>query len=96
MLVDSHCHLHFIDYDKLGMDIDSTIDAARASNIEQMLCVATRMEQMPELIKLSEKYHDVVISVGVHPNEEEIHEPTVQELQKYSTLKKVKLSQAMW
>lgn len=45
-----------------------------------MLCVAIDMEKYPEMRALVEGYDNISVSVGVHPNEQDCHEPTSEEL----------------
>lgn len=69
MFVDSHCHLHLIDYDKLQLTEKDVVLNAAKNNVEHLLCVATKLEQFSELNVLAEKYSNVSISIGEHPNE---------------------------
>ncbi len=80
MLIDSHCHLNLIDYEKLGSDLNSAVDAAKQNGIEHLLCVATTLEQFPDILKIAEDYSMVSASVGLHPNELVECEPTVEQL----------------
>jgi TatD DNase family protein len=67
MFVDSHCHLHFLDLEKLGITLDDVVQNAINNKVTNLLCVATRTEQHQELIKIAEKFPSVKISVGLHP-----------------------------
>ena len=69
-LVDSHCHLNMIDLSEFDNDIDRVISRARANGVEHMLCVCVEPNDLPALYQLAEKYPDISISVGVHPNTE--------------------------
>lgn len=77
MFVDTHCHLQLLDYVKLGTDMDTVVQEAVANKVLTMLCVATHLDQTPELYNIAEKYINVKISVGLHPNEDIPHEPKV-------------------
>lgn len=79
MYVDSHCHLQLMDYAKLGMDMDMVVQQAVENKVFNMLCVATDMEQLADLYHIAKKYINVKISIGLHPNEDAIHEPTVED-----------------
>ena len=39
MIVDSHCHLDRLDFDKLDLNLDQVLDKARAKKVEHFLCV---------------------------------------------------------
>lgn len=76
-LVDSHCHL---DFDPLGADVPSVLSRARDNGVAHMLCVSVTLERLPGIIDLAHRHPRVYASVGVHPNEREGRDPTVDEL----------------
>lgn len=80
-LVDSHCHLDLLDLSALGQEsLDGVIAHARELGVTGMLCVSIRLEEFPRVLALSLAYDNVYGSVGVHPNEREGREATVEEL----------------
>ena len=79
-LIDSHCHLDRLDLDALGGDIDHVIQQAGELDVKQMLCVAINLELWPEMMQLVESQDNVYASVGVHPNENEGEDPSVERL----------------
>ncbi|HSX19673.1 MAG TPA: TatD family hydrolase [Gammaproteobacteria bacterium] len=76
MYVDTHCHLQLLDYSKLGIDMDAVVQQAVDNQVFNMICVATHMDQSAELYHIAEKYINVKISIGLHPNEEIAREPS--------------------
>lgn len=80
MFVDSHCHLDMIDLERFKGSFDDVLGAARGAHIEHMLCVSVNLEDYPRMRALVEDQPDVSVSVGVHPNETEGEEPTVERL----------------
>lgn len=76
-LVDSHCHLNF---EPLGASIDGVLHNARANGVAHMLCVNVTIETFAQVRAVAHRYIDVSASVGVHPNERDVHEPTIDEL----------------
>jgi TatD DNase family protein len=80
MLIDSHCHLDRLDLKPYENDFDCLMQQIRAENIEHLLCIAIDLEAYPAMRKLVANYDDISVTVGVHPNENEGHEPTVEEL----------------
>ncbi|WP_338521662.1 TatD family hydrolase [Candidatus Legionella polyplacis] len=68
MLVDSHCHLHLIDFNHTNKDIDCIINDAYKNNVKHILCVSTDLNDYITLTKLSDLYKNVSISTGLHPN----------------------------
>jgi TatD DNase family protein len=80
MLVDSHCHLDMLDLDSYEGGLDGVLTTARDQGIGHMLCVSVNLEDYPAMLSLTEPYEQVSVSVGVHPNEQNGHEPDVEEL----------------
>jgi TatD DNase family protein len=78
LLVDSHCHLNF---DPLSARLSDVLANARDAGVGHMLCVGVTIERFPEVQALARRYPNVFASVGVHPNERDVHEPSVQELE---------------
>lgn len=80
MLVDSHCHLDRVDLTPYDADFSRLIAATRDAGVDHMLCVSIDLESYPQMLALVEAYPDVSVSVGVHPNDFDRREPTVDEL----------------
>ena len=80
MLIDSHCHLDMLDLTGTDGSLQPFLDAARSNGIEHMLCVAVNFEDWPRMCAKVRDYPEVSISVGVHPDHADCHEPTVEEL----------------
>ena len=76
-LVDSHCHL---DFDPLGTDLDGVLSRARTAGVGYLLCVSVVIEKYKEIQLITSKFSHVFSSVGVHPNERDGRDPTVDEL----------------
>jgi TatD DNase family protein len=77
MLVDSHCHLDFPD---LAGKLDEVFAAMAANGVTHALCVGVNLEQLPAVLDLAEKHANLFASVGVHPDYEEVEEPSVERL----------------
>ncbi len=80
MLVDSHCHLDRVDLTPYGGSFPELMSAIRASGVRHMLCVCIDLESLDAMRSTVANYADVSISVGVHPNEQQTREPSVEEL----------------
>ncbi len=85
MYVDTHCHLQLLDYVTLGTDMDAVVQEAIDNKVYNLLCVATHLDQMPELYHIANKYINVKISAGLHPNEDIPIEPSVEDYIKAAT-----------
>ncbi|WP_456374591.1 TatD family hydrolase [Thiolapillus sp.] len=80
MLIDSHCHLDRVDMSPYEGDFSRFMDETRAAGIRHMLCVSIDLETYPAMRSLVDPFADISVSVGVHPNDRERHEPDVEEL----------------
>lgn len=69
MLVDSHCHLNRIDLTDFGDELDNVIKLAMDNDVEHFLSVCVELDEYPLLCAIADKYRNVSISVGVHPND---------------------------
>lgn len=76
-IVDSHCHLNF---PELKNRLDEVLDSAREQDVRHMLCIATTWENGSEVLTMAEQHAELSASIGVHPNTQEGHEPTTEEL----------------
>jgi len=77
MLVDSHCHLNF---PELVENIHAVRQSMHDENISHALCVSVTLDKFPEVLALAEDYDNFFASVGVHPDYEDIEEPSVDTL----------------
>ncbi len=86
MLVDSHCHLNF---PELSENISSVRQLMHDEKVGHALCVSVTLDKFPEVLALAEQYENFYASVGVHPDYENIQEPTIEELVLLAEHKKV-------
>ena len=77
MLVDSHCHLNF---PELSENIQSLRLNMQEAQVGHALCVSVTLDKFPEVLNLAERFENFYASVGVHPDYEDIDEPTVEQL----------------
>lgn len=77
MFVDSHCHLSF-------PELAERIDAIRAdmasAAVDKALCICTTVEEFETVHGLARRFDNFWCSAGVHPDNEGVHEPNVDEL----------------
>jgi TatD DNase family protein len=50
------------------------------SQVSHALCVSVTLDKFPEVLKLAENFDNFYASVGVHPDYENIDEPSIEEL----------------
>ncbi|MGV2106792.1 TatD family hydrolase [Agrobacterium vitis] len=65
MLIDTHCHLDFADFEE---ERDALVKRAHDAGVKQMVTISTRVAKLPALLALTERYPSVFCSVGTHPN----------------------------
>ncbi len=87
MLVDSHCHLDFPDFDE---DRDAVVERARAAGVETIVSISTKVARFPQLRDLVGRYPQVYCSVGTHPhNAAEEPDVTAEDLVRFAADPKV-------
>lgn len=65
MLIDSHCHLDFPDFETQR---DQIIERANAAGVAAMVSISTRVKRFPALLDMALAYDQVFCSVGTHPH----------------------------
>jgi TatD DNase family protein len=65
MLIDSHCHLDFPDFDA---DRAEVIARARRAGVGAMLTICTHLSRFAPVLALAEQHAEVACTVGVHPH----------------------------
>lgn len=66
MLIDSHCHLNFPDFEH---DLAETIRRATTLGVEIMLTINTKLSEALDLQKIADTYENIFCTVGVHPHD---------------------------
>lgn len=65
MLVDSHCHLDYNDFEE---DFEDILSRARENGVTAMLNAGNNIGELDKQLELSEKYPFIYTAVGVHPH----------------------------
>ncbi|UGY11291.1 TatD family hydrolase [Phyllobacterium pellucidum] len=65
MLVDSHCHLDFADFEE---ERDAIVQRALDHGIKRLVTIGTRVRRFDTILAIAERYDSVYASVGTHPN----------------------------
>ena len=86
MFVDSHCHLSF-------PELQGNLHRVRAdmalAGVDRALCICTTLEEFPAVHALATGYDNFWCSVGVHPDNEGVTEPTIADLVDRAALPRV-------
>jgi TatD DNase family protein len=77
MLVDSHCHLNFPD---LAANLPGVLQAMRDNGVGHAMCIGVTLEKFPEVRAIAEAHNHIYATVGIHPDTENVQEPTVEQL----------------
>ena len=77
MFIDTHCHLTFPELRERWDDIRA---AMRAAQVERAIVICTTIEEFDTVHALAAQHDFLWCTVGVHPDNEDVHEPDVAEL----------------
>ena len=77
MFVDSHCHLAF---PELASKLPEIRRAMEEAQVDRALCICTTLEEFEAVHALAMQYGNFWATVGVHPDNEGVAEPTLGDL----------------
>ncbi|HSX28274.1 MAG TPA: TatD family hydrolase [Candidatus Saccharimonadales bacterium] len=65
-LVDTHCHIHSVDY---PLDPEAVIARAHAAGVTRLLCVGTTAEDSERAVAFAAAHKNCWATVGLHPHD---------------------------
>ena len=77
MYVDSHCHLSF---SELAEKLPEIRAAMAEAGVDRALCICTTLEEFETVHALALGHDNFWCSAGVHPDNEDVREPSVEDL----------------
>ena len=86
MFTDSHCHLT---YPELAESMPAIRQAMADAQVDRALCICTTLEDFNDVHKLALHHDNFWSSVGVHPDNEDVIEPTLDDLLQRGQLPRV-------
>ena len=86
MFVDSHCHINFPEFSER---LPELFGLMAKNQVTHALCVGVNFENLDSVLELATAHQNVFASVGVHPDYEDVSEPTEEDLVKRATHPKV-------
>jgi TatD DNase family protein len=86
MFTDSHCHLSF---PELSAKLPEIRQAMAEAQVTRALCICTTIEEFPDVHALATGYDNFWATVGVHPDNEGVLEPTLDDLVTRAALPRV-------
>lgn len=67
MLIDSHCHLDFPDFQEEG--VANIVERARKAGVAQMLTICVRIAEFDRILKTAQQSDYLDCTVGTHPHQ---------------------------
>ncbi|TNF58321.1 MAG: TatD family deoxyribonuclease [Burkholderiales bacterium] len=86
MFTDSHCHLSF---PELHAQVPDILAAMRQARVDRALCICTTLEEFDLVHGLAMQHDRLWATVGVHPDNENVLEPTLDDLLRRAALGRV-------
>jgi TatD DNase family protein len=86
MFTDSHCHLNF---PELLSDLPAIRQAMMEAQVTRALCISTTLEEFSAVHQLALDFDNFWATVGVHPDNEGVREPTLDDLLNLGQLPRV-------
>ena len=77
MYTDSHCHLNF---PELQTNLGDIRQAMQEAQVSRALLISTRMETFADVNAMAAAHDNFWCTAGVHPDEEGVQEPTLDDL----------------
>jgi TatD DNase family protein len=86
MFTDSHCHLNF---PELLSELPNIREAMAKARVSRALCISTTLEEFPVVHQLALTYDNFWATAGVHPDNEGVKEPSLDDLLTLGALPRV-------
>lgn len=86
MYTDSHCHLSF---PELRQDLPRIREAMAQAGVSRALCICTTLEEFEDVHGLALAHENFWSTVGVHPDNEDVTEPSLDDLLQRGRLPRV-------
>jgi TatD DNase family protein len=77
MYTDSHCHLNF---PELQANLGDIRQAMQEAQVTRALLISTQMETFPDVNAMAVAHDNFWCTAGVHPDEDDVQEPTLDDL----------------
>ena len=86
MFTDSHCHLSF---PELRAQLPDILVSMQSAEVDRALCICTTLEEFDEVHRLAREYANLWCTAGVHPDNEGVLEPSLDDLLQRAALPRV-------
>ena len=81
--VDTHCHIHFPDYE---LDVPQVIADATKAGVTRMMCVGCTLSDSKLAIQMAQQHASVWATIGLHPHEAKEYVENPKVLQEFRDL----------
>lgn len=85
IIVDSHCHLNFPDFEG---KLEETIKEAQNNDVKYMQTICTKIAEYEDVYAIANNNQNVFASVGIHPHEADKEETNIDTLLELSNREK--------
>ena len=68
MLVDSHCHLNYPEFQE---DFEAVLARAQTLHIKTFLTISTKLSEVDHVLRIAQENDPIFCTIGVHPHEVE-------------------------
>ena len=86
MFTDSHCHLNF---PELVSSLPTILQAMSQARVTRALCICTTLEEFDGVHQLALQHDNLWATAGVHPDNEGVREPSLDDLLALGALPRV-------
>jgi TatD DNase family protein len=77
MLVDTHCHIHEVDY---PLNAEEVIERAHQADVVKMICVGTSLASSCKAIQFANSHPNIFAAIGIHPSVVDDKDQTIKTL----------------
>lgn len=89
MYFDSHCHLDRIDLSDFDNDFQQLLQEIEAGGVTRMVCIGVTLESFDDMYQRIAPCRQVFCTAGVHPDYEDVEEPSVDRLCELAAIERV-------
>lgn len=82
-LVDTHCHIHFEDYE---LSPEQAIKNAAQVGVDRLLCVGCTLKDSQAGVRFAQAHSNIWAAIGLHPHEAQHYIEDAEALQKFKNL----------
>lgn len=86
MIVDTHCHINFPQFDE---DRDAVVARANEKEVQKMVTIGCDAESIPKTIEIAQAYDGVFAGIGIHPCDVAKNDADFSVVEKYISQEKV-------